>query len=513
MKEAICIDLNMNALGTDHTSESAEYPVPKQTKTVQSVESGKKSDEDAETFDRGYANRTLVLLSLIVALIMYIDTMLTPALPKIETEYRVSPAQASMLISLYIVFGAAVIPFVGKVGDIYGKKRLLMYILVFYIIAATATSILPDFNLILVSRFVQGIGLGAIPLALSLAREQFPRSLVPRSQGVITAIQVTGAALGLIGGAVITNNFEWEGNYYIALPFILILTLIIFFTVRESKYRKTGVKLDYVGAVLLGAALTSIVLGLSEGTNWGWSSAPILGLLIGGTVMMFPLALYERRLSEPVLDLGLLGQRNVMIANLIFVAFGLVSGIAFLALVYAFELPAPSGFGVSIIEAGIYLLPLIVIIPIVAITVGKFVPKYGVKPFLYLSFIFVTTAFLMLSTYTSTEQIELYLLVYAVGGGLMSVSLQSFLVFSISKSEMALGISLTTSFRYIGQTLGTAVAGIFLSVFVGTYSVSSHVLTLPTRAGIHYLFFISAILFIVMGVLSIFAREVIKIGE
>jgi MFS family permease len=357
---------------------------------------------------------------------------------------------------------------------------------------------------------VQGIGLGVIPLTLSLAREQFPRNLVPRAQGVITAIQITGAAMGLLGGAIITNSFEWEGNYYIALPFILVLTLIIFFAVRESNYRKTGVKLDYIGAAWLGAALTAIVFGLSEGATWGWSSEPILWLLIGGTVMILPLYIYERRLPEPVLDSKLLGQRNVMIANLIFLSFGLVSGIALLALVYAFELPAPSGFGISIIGVGIYLLPLIIIIPIVAMSVGRFIPKYGVKPFLYLSSIFVTAGFLLLSTYSSALQIEAYLMVYAVGGGLMSVSLQTFLVFSISKNDMALGISLTTSFRYIGQTLGTALAGVLLSVFVTTYSVSNHVLVFPTRSGIHYGFLISAISFIVIGLLSIFAREVIK---
>ncbi len=228
--------------------------------------------------------------------------------------------------------------------------------------------------------------------------------------------------------------------------------------------------------------------------------------------MILPLAIYERRLSEPVLDMKILSKRNVIIANLIYVSFGLVSGIALLALVYAFELPAPSGFGISIIGVGVYLLPLIVIIPIVALSVSRFITKYGVKLFLYLSAAFMAIAFLLLSTYSIPLQIEAYLTIYAIGGGLLSVSVQTFLAFSIPKSEMALGISLTTSFRYIGQTLGTAIAGVILSVFIASYTVAGHVLTLPTRASFHYSFLISAVCFVVIGVISIFAREVTKTG-
>jgi MFS family permease len=468
----------------------------------------KASDGYEQAFDSSYANRALVLLSLVAFLIMYVDYMLTPALPKIVVEYGVTIAQASLLISLYTVMGVAVIPIFGKLGDIYGKKRVMMCILVAYLVAATMTSFAPNFNLILISRFVQGVGLGVFALCFSLAREQFPRHLVPRAQGVISAVQLSGAALGLLGGAVITNSFGWQGNYHIALPFIAVLTVLIFFMIRESTERKPGVRLDYVGAAWLGASLTAIVLGLSEGTSWGWTSTPILGLVIGGPVMIVPLALYERRLAEPVLDLKLLGQRNVMVANLLVVAAGLATGIAFQVLVYALELPTPSGFGFSVIEVGLLILPLVVIVLPVALGVGRAIPKRGVKPFLYLGSILAAVGFLLLSTYTSPVQIEAYLVVYAFGSGMITVAFQNLLVLSIAKSEMALGTSLNTAFKYIGQTLGAPVAGALLSIFVTNYTVSGQTLTLPTRAAFHDCFYVATIAFVVVGLLSILAREV-----
>jgi MFS family permease len=467
------------------------------------------SGGDEQAFDSGYANRALVLLAVVAALIIYVDTMLTPALPKIVAEYGVTIDQASLLISLYTVLGVAVIPIFGKLGDIYGKKRVMMYILVTYVVAATMTSLAPNFDLILASRFVQGVGLGVFALCFSLAREQFPRKLVPRAQGVISVVQVAGAALGLLGGAVITNDFGWQTNYHIAIPIVAVLTALVFLVVKESPNKKPGVRLDYVGAAWLGASLTAIVLGLSEGTSWGWTSAPILGLLIVGPAAIVPLALYERGVAEPVLDLKLLRQRNVMVANLLIISFGLVSGIAFQALVYALELPSPSGFGISITDVGLYLLPLVVVILPVALGVAALIPRYGVKPFLYIGSVLVTIGFLLLSTYTSPVQIEVYLMVYAFGGGMVTVSIQNLLVLSIAKSEMSLGTSLNTAFRYVGQTLGAPAAGAILSTFVASYSVSGQVLSLPTRAAFHYCFYISVVAFIAVGLLSIFAREVI----
>ncbi|HKM54229.1 MAG TPA: MFS transporter, partial [Isosphaeraceae bacterium] len=345
--------------------------------------SGGEARARGRSFDRSYANRTLVLLALIPALIIYVDTMLTPALPTISAEYGVSIAQTSLLISLYTVFGVAIMPIVGKLGDIYGKKRLMVYTLSIYLVVATTTSLAPTFGLIAASRFFQGIGLGAIPLSFSLAREQFPRDMVPRAQGLISAIQLSGGAAGLLGGAVITSDLHWQGNYYLVLPIVLLLTVLTVFVVRESPNLKPGVHLDYVGAAWLGVCLTAIVLGLSEGATWGWVSAPVLGLLLGGLASMFPLAWYERRLVEPVLDLKLLRRRNILISNVIILVFGMSIYIVFQAFTYLMQLPAPSGFGLNIIETALSLLPLVVVALPVAYSVGVVIPRYGVKPFLY----------------------------------------------------------------------------------------------------------------------------------
>lgn len=465
--------------------------------------------EARQGFESRYAYRALALLSVLAALIVYVDIMLTPALPKIVDQYHVSIDQASLLISLYTVLGVAVIPIFGKLGDIYGKKRTMLYIMAVYVAAATTTSLAPDFDLILVSRFVQGVGLGVFALCFSLAREEFPRDLVPRAQGMISAVQVAGGALGLLGGSIVTSDYGWQANYHIAIPIIAAVALLIALWVEESPNLKPGVRLDYLGAAWLGCCLTAIVLALSEGATWGWSSWPIVSLLAAGLSLLVPLGLYERRVAEPVLDLRLLRQRNVMAANLLIVAYGLSIGVAFQAFVYALELPRPSGFGVPITGVALYLLPLAVVLLPVALVVGVEIPTFGVKPFLYLGSALAATGFLLLTTYTSPQQIEVYLVVYAFGSGMLTVSIQNLLVLSIAKGEMALGTSLNTAFRYVGQSLGAPTAGALLTTFVTTYDVGGRATSLPSRAAFQYCFSLSVAAFVFVALVSTFAKEVV----
>jgi MFS family permease len=461
------------------------------------------------TFDRRYANRALLILSLLAALIVYIDVMLTPALPTIASEYGVSIAETSLIISLYTVFGVAVMPIIGKLGDIYGKRRVLLYTLAVYLAVATTTSFAPTFELVLVSRFFQGVGLGVFPLAFSLAREEFPRPLVPRSQGIISAVQVAGGAMGIIVGSLVTGAYGWQANYHLVLPCILVFAILTGWLVRESPVRKPGVSLDYVGAVVLGSSLTALVLGLSVGATWGWGSLLVLGLVLGGLLALVPLAVYELRQPEPVFDLRLLRQRNILLANTIVLVYGISIYITFQAITYLLQLPPPGGFGLTIFDTGLVLVPLVVVLLPVAFAIGNVIPKYGVKPFLFLGSLFGLGGFLLLSTATGPLEVAGFLTVYAAGGGMLTVSIQNLLVLSLDRRDMGLGTSLNSSFRYIGQSLGSPIAGAILSTYVSFAIVAGHPMLLPTHAAFRYCFYLAAGLAVLVGAVTLLTREVI----
>jgi MFS family permease len=462
----------------------------------------------APEFNPAYANRVIVLFSLLAAMVLFVDIMLTPSLPIIASDYKVSIAEVSLIISLYTVFGTAVNPVIGKLGDILGKKRILIYVLVIYSVMVAVTSFANSFTLLLVSRTIQGIGLGIFPLAFSLVREEFPREMVPRAQGILSAMFGAGAAFGLPVGALIANSYGWQANYHLALPLIAVLTILIFFMVKESSVTDPNARLDYVGAVWLGITMAAIVFGLSEGSSWGWTSPSVLGLVFGGLVSLIPLVFYERRVLEPILNLKLLAVRNVMVSNVVGISSGAALFIAFQAITFRLELPPPAGFGFDILTTGLYLLPLAVAILVVAIPVGRLTPRYGVKPFLYLGCIVGALGFLLISTATTATLIAGYLVIASAGLGMLLVASQNLLVLSVRRREMGLATSLSTVFRNIGSSLGAPVAGSLMSTFVVAYVIQGQTLFLPTGTAFNYAYYIAVAGFVASLAIAALAQEV-----
>jgi MFS family permease len=486
-----------------HAPKLHPYPLNFEELAIRMQEPGQEP-----LFNQSYANRVLALFALLAAFVLYVDIMLTPSLPRIASDYHVSIAEVTLVISLYTVFGTAVNPVIGKLGDIVGKKRVLIYVLVIYCMMVALTSFAPNFTVLLISRTVQGIGLGIFPLAFSLVREEFPREMVPRAQGILSAMFGAGAAFGLPLGAWIANSYGWQANYHIALPLIAILTILIFFTVKESSVTNPNAKLDYVGAVWLGGTLGAVVFGLSEGSNWGWTSPSVLGLIFGGAVLLLPLIFYERRVLEPILNLKLLAIRNVMVSNVLAISSGTALFIAFQAVTFKLELPSPAGFNFDILTTGLYLLPLAVAILVVAIPVGRLTPTYGTKPFLYIGSILGALGFYLISTATTASLIAEYLIVASAGMGMLMVASQNLLVLSVKRREMGLTTSLNTVFRNIGSSLGAPVAGSLMSTFAVTYVIGGHAVSLPTATAFQYAYYIAMVGFLVSLVISLFAQEV-----
>ncbi|MHB8567685.1 MAG: MFS transporter [Nitrososphaerales archaeon] len=468
--------------------------------------------QERPRYDLKYANRTLVLFSLLAAIVLYVDIMLTPSLPAIAKQYNVTSGQVSLILSLYTVFGTALNPIVGKLGDIYGKKKILTYVLIIYCVMVTTTSFAPDFNTLLISRTFQGIGLSIFPLAFSLVREQFPREKVPKAQGLLSAMFGVGTAVGLPAGAFIANSYGWQANYHIATPFIIVLTILIIIGVRESIYKNPSARLDYVGAILLGAALAAVVFGISEGSSWGWTSLPILGLIIGGLLLFIPLVPYERRKNGAILDFRLLGIRNVVVSNGVGLTFGLAMFLAFQAISYQLELPAPAGHGFDIFTTGLYLLPLAVGLLVVTYPVGVLITKVGAKPFLILGSIVGALGFFMISTATSAAEIAAYLAIGSMGLGILMVSQQNLLVLTVRTHEMGLATSMNTVFRNVGSSLGAPIAGSLIASYTATYLITTPAgkvhQVLPSLIAFQYSYYIAVGAFIVSLVLSLFAQEI-----
>jgi MFS family permease len=471
---------------------------------------------DVKEYDLRYAYRIMFILVGLNFMILYIEGMLTPSLPAIAATFGVSSAEVSLVLALYFVSGIALAPIVGKLGDIYGKKRILVYVLIVYSVAITLTGFSPTFPFMIVSRAVQGVGLTVMPLAMSIFREEFPRELVPRAQGIISGMFGIGFAVSLPLGALVSNMFGWETTYHTAVPFVVLLTCLVYSQVKESPYTRPGEKVDLIGAALLGGSLVLIVLAISLSHEMVGSAVSPLWLLAAGLLLLLPLALYERyyqkNIGDPILNLRLLSLRNVLSTHVTFAVASLGMFLAFQAYVFKLELPPPVGFGFDIFMAGLSLLPIAIAISIFAPLTGRLVPRFGVKPIAITGAVVGVLGFLLSSVAESSTSFIFAIFVTGAGISILNASTINLLVLTVDPRDMGIATSMNAVFRNLGRSLGAPIAGALLATFTATVTINGISQTLPTAQAFQYSFYFAAALFILVAAVLLFAEEVIGPG-
>lgn len=461
------------------------------------------------TLDTGYAIRVMAILAGLVIVVLYIEGMLTPSLPTIDTEFGVSPGAGSLILSSYIIAGVALSPIVGKLGDIYGKKRMLGVVLVIYAVCVSVTGFSPNFEFMVTARAFQGIGLTVFPLGMALVREEFPREMVPRAQGILSAMFGAGFALSLPLGAWVSDAYGWRTTYHTAIPFVLLLAVLVFLVVRESEYRRPETKVDYVGAALLGSVLALLVLALSMGPSWGWTSPSVLTLAVAGAALIVPLVyferFYERRGGEGIVDVRMLRTRNVLVTNMVGAVSGMGMYLALLSMTFLFQMPAPVGYSLNISQAGDALVPLAVGMIIFSFVAGFLVSRVGTKPLTAVGAAVTAVGFLL--AIPSQPLVSLLAVEFIIGAGIaiMNAAVINLLVLTVAPRDMGLATSMNSVFRNVGSAVGAPVSGAILATWV-TMSVIGPI---PSTTAFAWSFAIAVAAFVAAGVIVLFGHEVL----
>ena len=473
-----------------------------------------KTDDIKEDYDKAYTTRVMLILAMLIMIVMYVEGMLTPSLLSIASDFNVSISQVSLLLSVYLVTGVSVSPIVGKLGDIYGKKRMLVIVLFIYAVAVVSTGFSPNFTYMLVSRGIQGIGLTVMPLGMSLVREEFPRRLVPKAQALLSAMFGAGFAVSLPLGSLVSNDLGWRYTYHTAFPFVFALVAVAYIYIRESAYRRPGTRVDYFGAVIFAVALGLVVFGLSEGALIGWTSITVIGMIMAGVILFVPTFLYERSYSkrglEAILDSRLLSKRNVWIPNVVLAISGLGMFLAMQALTYRFESPTPYGFSLSILDTGLSLVPFAIGTLIFGPITGSIITRIGVKQMSVLGPLVAAAGFFLEAIQPSFTMTLVYGFVIGAGLSIMNASIINILVLSVEPRDMGLATSMNGTFRNLGSSVGASLAGAILATYsIAAIQGSPYDIPIPTHFGYEFSFLLAFGAFLVSAVIVAFAHEVI----
>ena len=392
----------------------------------------------------------LALLAAIAMMVMFIEIMLVPALPHIAAEYSKDAGWVSWVLSAYLLSGAVATLLLGRLGDIYGKKRVLLIALTGYIVGIIGSAFSWSMGSLIAFRAIQGIGMGMFVLSFGIIRDTFPRRLVPVAIGLISAMFSVGVSIGLLGGGYIVSVLSWRDSFYIVAPLMMVMAILVWWFVKDNNVRNPST-VDIVGAGLISGGVLSFLLALTQGESWGWLSGGILGLLAASLVLIAVFIWYERNKAKaPIVSIELMKNKGIAGANIAALFVGLSMFLLFQTMPFFLMSPvAIGGFGLaSAFIVGVYMFPSAIAQLIFAPLAGKWSRRFGADRILILGMGITTAGTLMMALFHSTvAEFALSMFIIGIGLGLAMVSLINVVAMSSPRSQFGVATGMNTLFR------------------------------------------------------------------
>jgi EmrB/QacA subfamily drug resistance transporter len=413
----------------------------------------------------------LVELAFIAMMVMFIEIMLVPALPKIAMEYPADARWVSWVLSAYMLVGAVATPLLGRLGDMYGKKRILLAAMGVYIAGLAGCSLSWSIPSLIAFRAVQGVGMGMFPLAFGIVRDTFPKRLIPVAIGIISAMFSIGVSVGLLGGGYIVSVFSWRDAFYIVAPLFVVMLFVLQKTIRGDNPNHKA-RLDVAGAAMLGGGVLFLLLALTQGEDWGWASPGIIGMFALSVALCICFVVWERRVPEPIVNLKLMANKGIFGANVTALFMGLSMFLLFQTLPFFLMSPrAVGGLALSdALDVGIYMFPSAIGQLIFAPIAGLLTKKIGSDRTLAIGMAVLLVGYASLITFHGDATAIMFgVFISGVGLGFGMVSLVNIIALSAPKEEFGIATGMNTLFRVVGGSIGPVLGAVVMARYVTTW--------------------------------------------
>ena len=404
----------------------------------------------------------ITFATLAVAAISYalLQSLVAPALPVIQQDLHASASGATWILTAYLLSASVATPIVGRLGDMFGKKRVMVVVLVVLALGTLLAALATTIGVMIVARVIQGAGGAIFPLSFAIIRDEFPRERVPHGIALISAILGIGGGLGIVLAGPIIQHLDYHWLFWFPLVAVVIATIGIFIFVPESPVRTRG-RIDPIGAVLLAAWLTALLVPISEGPVWGWTSPKTIGLFALAAVLIPVWVWSESRSRAPLVDMQMMRLRPVWTTNLAALVLGFGMFASFVLVPEFVELPARDGFGfgASVTQAGLFMLPATIGMLIGGPISGRLSSTVGSRVPLMLGALLSCIAFVLL-TVAHDQRWEIYfaLLVMGIGIGFAFASMANLIVESVPAQQTGVATGMNTIIRSTGGAIGSQVS-------------------------------------------------------
>jgi EmrB/QacA subfamily drug resistance transporter len=398
-----------------------------------------------------------------------LQSLVAPALPDIQHALGTSENGVSWVLTAYLLSASVATPLIGRLGDMYGKQRLLVIVLALLAVGTVVSAVSTTLALLLVGRVIQGAAGGIFPLAFGVIRDEFPRARVAGGIGLMSALLGVGGGAGVVLAGPIVDNLSYHYLFWLPLIPIVVATVLTHLVVPESPIRVPG-RINWAGAALLTVGLVAVLLALSQTATWHWLSAKTLGTIGFGVVMLCLWIRSEAASDHPLVDMRMMRIRGVWTTNLVALLLGFGMYASFILLPQYVESPRSAGYGfaASVTQAGLFLVPTTLMMLVVGSQSGRLERRFGSKPPLIAGGLLTCAAFTLLAL-ARGERWEIYLASVFLGSGigLAFAAMANLIIENVGPAETGIATGMNTVTRTVGGAFGGAVTGSILAATVG----------------------------------------------
>jgi EmrB/QacA subfamily drug resistance transporter len=414
---------------------------------------------------RVHANVILAVVSLAALAYAVLSSAVIPALPTFQRSLHASETGVTWLLTGFLLSASVGTAIIGKLGDMYGKQRLLVWTLLALSAGTLLAALSESLPVLIVARVIQGVAGGIFPLSFAIVRDEFPPERVAGSIGLMSAILGVGGGFGLVVGGLIDEHLSWHWLFWIPLPVMIIAAFCAWRWIPESQVRSPG-RVNWTAAALMTAGMSCLLIGIAQTSTWGWTGPRTLALLGAGLAISALWIMMELRSRNPLIDMTMMRLRGVWTANL--AAFLLGAGLyaLFLLLPQFAQLPKSTGFGygASVVAGGLYLLPCALVMGAFGSAAGRVERRFGSRRALVAGAAVsaVACGWLALSSRHPYDVLVCSALL-GVGIGLAFAALGNLIVQAVPANQTGVASGMNTVLRTLGGALGGQVAATFVA--------------------------------------------------
>jgi EmrB/QacA subfamily drug resistance transporter len=409
---------------------------------------------------------TLAALTFAGTAYALLQTMVVPALPALRDDLHTSTTWVTWVLTGFMLVAAVTTPLIGKLGDQYGKERLLVLSLLALFVGCVLASFAWNIWSLIGARAIQGLGGGLFPLAFAIIKDEFPPEKVGTAVGIVSSVFAVGGGLGLVLAGVFVDYLSWRWMFIVSAIAVGAAVVLVHRFVPESPI-KTPSRVDVPGAVLLSVGLAALLVALSEGGAWGWGSARTVAVFALSAAALAIWVLVEQRVEDPMIDMRMFVRRPVLLTNVAAAVTGFSMFGAFVLLPNFIEASpelAGYGFGATATVTGLYLLPNALTGfaggPVAGV-LGRYV---GSKVPLALGLLLGAAGIGILAIWHDRPwQIVISMLVQGLGITMAFAAMAKLIVDAVRPTETGVASGMNTVMRTVGGVIGGQVGAAILT--------------------------------------------------